>query len=77
MGKSWDSLFNSDCEFSRENQGRKPRFLIFYLGVLEMFAGGWRLREVQSFENVSHGDGTNWVKETHCVSWELIEKNMI
>ena len=60
-----------------EGRGRKPRVLIFYLGVLEMFAGGWRLREVQSFENVSHGDGTNWVKETHCVSWELIEKNMI
>ena len=40
-------------------------------------AGSKHIFCIPGFENVSHGDGTNWVKETHCVSWELIEKNMI
>ena len=29
---------------------------------------------IPGFENVSPGDGTDWLKETHCVSWELTKK---
>ena len=41
-----------------------------------LFRAGWKhIFYIPGFENVSPGDGSDWVKETHCavkVEWKFI-----
>ena len=71
-----------------EGRARKPNYLFCSLECLNCWGVGcggvrhkvlfraiWKhIFLIPGFENVSPGDGTDWLKETHCVSWELTKK---